>query len=146
MAHVRKQLRDWLKANLAGSTEAGGRVHVRRSLPEPKDLQPTFQVAVQSERSRDVSMDGGQAREVLVRITALCKGDSEAGEDTLDAMCVFAEEKLAADPTLGGVAQTYEYQATEFAFSGEGEKTLCSAAMTFAVAVYTGRDDPETAS
>lgn len=146
MAHIRKQLRDWLKANLAGSTEAGSRVHVRRSLPEPKSLQPTLQIAVQGERSRDVSMDGGQAREVLVRITALCKGDSEAGEDTLDALAVFVEEMLASNPTLGGIAQTYEYQATEFAFSGEGDKTLCSAAMTFAVAVFTGRDDPETAS
>lgn len=146
MSHVRKQLRDWLKTNLVGSSEAEDRVHVRRSLPEPKNLQPTLQISVRGEQSRDLSMSGTQTREVSLRITALCKDDSEIGEDTLDALCIFVEKKLAADPTLGGIAQTYEYRATDFAFAGDGERTLCSAAMTFAAIVYTDRADPETAS
>lgn len=145
MSHIRQQLRDWLKANLAGSTEAGSRVLIRRQLPLQKALQPTLVVSVMAEKSNDISMDGLQQREVTIRVTACVKDDSEAGEDTLDALGVFVEGVFAENPTLGGIAQEYEYQGTEHAFAAEGEVTLCTAAMTFAVAVNSRRDDPETA-
>jgi len=144
MAHVRKQIRAWLKANLTGSAEAGNRVFMRRTLPLEKNLQPSLIVAVQNERSADASMGGTQQRVVEVRITACAKGDSEATEDTLDALGVFVEGKFAADPTLGGLAETYEYQATEFAFSGDAERSFCTAAFTFAVTLFTARGNPET--
>jgi len=144
VAHVRKQLRDWLKAELAGSAEAGSRVFVRRSLPLARDLQPTFLLSIENERSADMSMSGSQNRTVAVRITGCVKDDSEDGENTLDAMAVFAEGVFSADPTLGGMAETYEYQATEFAFTAQGETTLCTAALSFAVTLLTARDDPET--
>ena len=144
MPHIRKHLRDWLKANLAGSALAGDRVFVRRTLPLERNLQPSLIVAVQNERSADASMDGIQQRTVEVRITACVKGDSEAGEDMLDALGVFVEGKFAADPTLGGLAETYEYQATEFAFGGDAERSLCTAAFTFAVTLLTNRGNPET--
>ncbi len=144
MPHIRKHLRDWLKANLTGSALAGDRVFVRRTLPLERNLQPSLIVAVQNERSADASMDGVQQRTVEVRITACVKGDCEAGEDMLDALGVFVEGKFAADPTLGGLAETYEYQATEFAFGGDAERSLCTAAFTFAVTLLTNRGNPET--
>lgn len=144
MAHIRKQLRDWMKVNLVGSPQAGNRVYVRRTLPLPKHLQPTLLIAIQNERSVDASMSGSQQRDVAVRITACAKGDAEATEDTLDALGVFVEKKFAAAPDLGGLASTYEYQTTEFEFSGGGEDTLCTAAFTFTVTLFTNRSDPET--
>ena len=143
MSHIRTQLRGWLKTSLAGSSEAGSRVYVRRSLPLPEDLQPTILIAIQNELSSDISMSGTQRRGVAVRITLCAKGDAEATEDTLDELAVFIEGVLAADPTLGGLAETYEYQSTEFEFSGAGEKTLCTAALTFLVTLLTARDDPQ---
>lgn len=143
MAHVRKRIRDWLKAALAGSAEAGDRVEVRRALPSEKNLQPTLLIAVQNEQSQDDAQGGSQRREIAVRVTAVAKGDAEETEDTLDALAVFVERVFAADPTLGGIAATYEYQATEFAFNGEAERTLCTAALTFLVLVFTDRIDPE---
>lgn len=143
MAHVRKRIRDWLKVALAGSAEAADRVEVRRSLPTEKGIQPTLLIAVQNEQSQDDAQGGSQQREIAVRITAVARGDAEATEDTLDALAVFVERVFAADPTLGGIAATYEYQATEFAFNGEAERTLCTAALTFSVLVFTDRIDPE---
>lgn len=146
MAHVRSQVRGWLAGNLAGSPEAGGRVYMRRTLPLEKDLRPSFLVAIQSERSADISMQGTQRRTVEVRVTGCVKdSDSEDGEDTLDAMALFVEGVFAADPTLGGIAETYEYQGTDFAFNAGAETNVCTAASTYAVTLLTARDDPETA-
>lgn len=144
MAHVRTHIRNWLKGALNGSAEAGDRVVVRRVLPLEKNFQPTFLIAVQGETAAESEMGGQQERTILVRVTACVKGDSENGENTLDAMCVFAERTFANDPSLGGHALEYQYQQTEFEFGGEGEKILCTAAMTFAVLVETSREDPET--
>ncbi|RWC47958.1 MAG: hypothetical protein EOS55_13920 [Mesorhizobium sp.] len=145
MAHVRKRLRDWLASNLVGSPHAGLRVEQRRSLPLAKDLKPTLLFEVSNEASTDIDMDGHQQRVVGVRITACVKDDSADGEDTLDALAVFVEGVFASNPTLGGLAQDYAYQTTECNFSGGAERTLCTAALTFAVTVFTARADPETA-
>lgn len=145
MAHVRKQVRDWLKAALKGSPEAGDRVEVRRALPLGKDFQPTLLLSIGAERVAEVATGGVQSRIVEVRVTACVKDDSEDGEDTLDALSVFVERVFANDPSLGGLALDYQYELTEFGFNGDGEKTLCTAAMTFGVMVETDRADPETA-
>lgn len=145
MAHIRKQLRDWLKGAMTGSPEAGDRVFVRRSFPLGKDLQPSFLVSVENERSADVSMGVTQERVLSVRIVAVAKGEQEADEDMLDAMCVFVEGIFSSDPTCGSLAQTYEYQSTEFSTGALGEKVVSTAALTFAVTVYTRRDAPQTA-
>lgn len=145
MAHVRKQLRDWLKANLKGSAQAAGRVYVRRVLPLAKNFQTCLLIELRGEQIRDASNNGGQERIITVRVTAAVKGDSEASENTLDALGVFVEQTFANEPTLGGVAMEYEYQAAEFGFQADGEQTLCSASFTFAVMVHTNRTDPETA-
>jgi hypothetical protein len=147
MPHIRNQIRMWLKTNLAGSPDAGSRVFIRRAVPLPKGLQPTLLVSIQNEPSTDMSMgdDPMQDRVPQVRITACAKGDAEETEDVLDRLAVFVENQFAVDPTMGGLIQTYAYQLTEFNFSGEGEATLCTAALTFALSVYTRRGDPETA-
>ncbi|TPN79965.1 hypothetical protein [Mesorhizobium sp. B1-1-2] len=145
MAHVRKQLRDWLRINLAGSPQAGSRVEERRSLPLGKDLKPTLLFEVSNEGSTDLDMDGTQQRVDIVRISACVKDDSVEGADTLDALALFVEGIFSNDPTLGGIAQDYAYQTTEFNFVGTAERTLCVAALTFAVTLFTARADPETA-
>ena len=145
MAHVRKQLRDWLAANLVGSPQVGFRVEQRRSLPLAKDLQPTLLFEVSNEASADIDMDGNQQRVVGIRITACVKDDSADGEDTLDAMALFVEGVFSTNPTLGGLVQDYAYQATECSFVGNAERTLCTAVLTFAVTVFTARADPQTA-
>lgn len=145
MAHVRKQLRDYLKPRLEGTPDAGDRVLVRRSLPLSRTMEPTYLLSIENERSADMSMSGSQNREIAVRITGVVKGDQEAGEDALERLAVHAESVFSADPTLGGLAQTYEYQSTEFSTGGEGDKVVSAAALTFAVTVFTDRGDPETA-
>lgn len=145
MSHVRALIRQRLKLVLSGSPDAGSRVQVRRALPLAKDLDPTLLISIEHERSTDDSMAGGQERIIRFRVAAVAKGDAEATEDTLDRLAVFVERQMALQPPLGGLARSCEYMATEFQFSGEAERTLCVAAMTFEAVVYTGRDNPETA-
>lgn len=146
MAHIRKQIRDWLKEALKGSPQAGGDVFVRRVLPNEKSKGATLNIEIRNERSQDVSMDRLQRREVEFRVVALVKAnDAEDGEDILDALAAFVEDKIGDDPYLGGLAKSTEYQATELAFSAEGEKTLCTAALTFMALVATRAGNPETA-
>lgn len=144
MTHVRTQIRVAVAALLAGSADAGGRVQGRRSLPQPKGLSPTFIYAFQNERSNDVSMGGTQERVAELRITACAKGDAEATEDILDRMAVHVDQRLSANADLGGLIQTWEYLSTEYSFSGEGEQTLCTAALTYALTYYTRREDSQT--
>lgn len=143
MSHIRTQIRASLKTGLTGSPDAGARVFVRRSLPLAKGLEPTLIFSFQNERSADVSMAVSQERLLEVRITACAKGDAEETEDTLDRLGLFVEQVFANDPSLGGLISTYEYQSTEFGFTGETEMTLCTAAFTFLLTFYTSRDNPE---
>lgn len=144
MTHIRTQIRGRVKTRLSGSPDAGARVLGRRSLPLPRELAPTFIFAFQNERSTDVSMDGTQERVAELRVTACVKGDAEATEDVLDRMGLYAEQRFSADPTLGGLIETYAYQSAEFSFVGEGDQTLCTAAYTFALTYYAKRGDPQT--
>jgi hypothetical protein len=145
MTHVRKQIRDWLMANLAGSAEAGSRVHDQRALPLAKDGVPALLFSIQSEQVSEQDFEHTQERIVTLRVTGVVKDDSSSGGDTLDALGVFVEGRFSSDPTLGGIVKRYEYQGADFAFAGDGEKTLCTMAMRFAVQIFTERSDPETA-
>lgn len=145
MAHIRTQIRDRVKTLLTGSADAGNRVENRRTLPLPKGMAPTFIYSIQNERSADVSMDGTQERVADLRVTACAKGDAETTEDILDRMALWTEQQFAGDPRLGGLIDTYAYQSTEFSFAGDGEQTLCTAGITFALTYYAKRGNPETA-
>lgn len=144
MAHIRTQIRARVKTLLTGSPDAGARVENRRTLPLPKGLAPTFIFAFQNERSTDISMDGTQERVAELRITACAKGDASATEDILDRMALWAELQFAGDPRFGGLIDTYAYQSTEYSFAGDGDQTLCTAGITFALTWYAKRGNPET--
>lgn len=143
MAHIRKQIRDYLKIALSSSDIAGRRVYVQRSIPLEKDSEACILISPQTERSADASMSGTQERVYSLRITAVVKSGDEVAQDTLDALGMFVERVFATDPTLGGLVQTYEYQAAEWSGDGGGEWPFCTTAMTFAVTYYTDRSNPE---
>lgn len=135
----RVQIRDWLLANLVGSQDAGSRVMARQALPLAKDLEPTLVFTIRSQRSTDIDMNGTQERVDLLRVTACVKGTADETEDVLDRLGMFVEDVLGSSPQLGGLIAAYEYQSTEFSHTGDGEKTLCTAAFTFSLTYYTDR-------
>ena len=135
----RVEIRDWLLANLVGSMDAGARVLARKALPLAKELAPTFIFSIQNQRSTDISMSGTQLRVDLLRVTACVKGAADETEDTLDRMGMWVEDVLGINPRMGGLIATYEYQGTEFSHAGEGEKTLSTAAFSFALTYYSDR-------
>lgn len=143
MAHVRSQLRDTLKALLSGSGTPA--ISERRVTPYPDNLTGDINIEVMGEQIADETMgDTHQTRIVMVRITPAARGATGAVEDQIDDMCVFVESAIAADPTLGGLAQTYEYRGAQIEFTAAGDKPFGAAGMMFAFTVYTDRSDPET--
>jgi hypothetical protein len=145
MAHVRKQIRDWLAANLTGSASAGERVYDQRALPLAKQGVPALLFSIQGEQVSEQDFEHTQQRIETLRVMAVVKGDSASAGDTLDTLGVFVEGRFSSNPTLGGIVKRYEYQGADFAFAGDGEKTLCTMAMRFVLQLFTERADPETA-
>lgn len=145
MSHVRKQVRDWLKANLAGSAQAGSRVYVRRALPIAKDSAAVLLIDIDGEGLAEISMDGLMERQVRFTIRGAAKGSAETTENLLDALGVFVEETIDANKTLGGLAKDCTPESSNFSFSADGEKTLGTLSMNYVATVHSLRGDPETA-
>jgi len=144
MAHVRNQVLHWLKQAL--TVPSGAPVTIRRATPYPESVKGALDVSVAGEQSQDLTVKGAQQRVLRVRVLASVRGDSEPSQDSLDALCLFVETRLAANPQLGGLARQYEYRGTEFASSGNGDQTMSVAVMSFDVTILTRRENPEAAA
>lgn len=136
--HVRKQLRDAVVTLLTGLSGTGTRV-----LPLEKDLARSILVRTPGDESRDSSQSGSQDRVVRLTVSICGKGSAETLPDEFDASAVLVEKAFAADMTIGGKAETYEYRGAELALDGSGEKTAGSLTLTFDVTVYTARATPD---
>ncbi|RVD66410.1 hypothetical protein [Mesorhizobium sp. M7A.F.Ca.ET.027.03.2.1] len=100
-------------------------------------------IAISGEQSQDLTIKGAQQRIVRVRALVAARGDSEQSQDRLDELCTIVETTIAGDPSFGGLARQYEYRATEFVFSGNGDQPMSVAAMSFDVTVLTRRENPQ---
>ncbi|MBB4277028.1 hypothetical protein [Rhizobium mongolense] len=146
MAHIRKQIRAAVAEMLKGSALCGNKVFPSRSRPLARGETAVAFVFTPDEASQDVSTDGIQERPIRVRIDIVAKGDDVTMADRLDDdFAVYAEEKFAADPLLGGLANASEYRGMNHVTNTEGEKTFHVMSLTFQVTVFTRNSDPETA-
>ena len=75
----------------------------------------------------------------------MIKGASTAVSDTLDGVCVSAEEAIAADFTLNGLAKSCVLSGTEININVEGESSVASARLVYVVEYVTSITDVETA-
>jgi hypothetical protein len=68
-----------------------------------------------------------------------------AVSDSIDTICVSAEEAIAADFTLNGLAKSCILTSTEIDINVEGEKSIASARLVYTVEYITSITDVETA-
>lgn len=146
MSHVRQQIRDRVATVVTGLPTTGSNVYKTRRYALDDSKLPAICVYTMDESSSLITIGSRTLRRVInVAIDIVIKGSSTTVSDTLDTICVSAEEALAADFTLNGLAKSSVLTSTEIDVNVEGEKSIASARLVYAVEYVTSITDVETA-
>lgn len=134
MAHLRKTIRDNVVTTVTGLATTGARVFRSRVYPlEAADL-PGILVYTLSESVRYGST--GRPREMIrtVQLVVEAVARVSAGLDNdLDQICLEVEKALVADHKRGNQAIDTRLDGTEITITGDGDKPIGSARMSWLV-------------
>jgi hypothetical protein len=146
MSHVRQQIRDRIATVVTGLPTTGANVYKTRRYALDDSKLPAICVYTMDESSSLITIGSRTLRRVInVAIDIVIKGSSTTVSDTLDTICVSAEEAMAADFTLNGLAKSSVLTSTEIDVNVEGEKSIASARLVYTVEYVTSITDVETA-
>jgi hypothetical protein len=107
---------------------------------------PAICVYTMDESSSLITIGSRTLRRVInVAIDIMIKGSSTTVSDSIDTICVSAEEAIAGDFTLNGLAKSCILTSTEIDINVEGEKSIASARLVYSVEYITSITDVETA-
>lgn len=148
MTHARQQIRNYVASNalgtLAGSTGAG---EIFKTRAYPKSEYPFISVYTLDE-SVEVENPGewGGKRYRRFQDVAVDVGvyTNTSPDDTLDALLISIEQRMASDETMGGGVIATDLISTQFNNSGDGDTQLLTARLLYRVEFRTTVDDPET--
>lgn len=146
MSHVRQQIRDRVATLVTGLPTTGASVYKMRRYALDDAKLPAICVYTTDESSSLITIGSRTLRRVInVIVDIIIKGSSTAVSDSLDTICVSAEEAMAADFTLNGLAKSSVLTSSEIDVNVEGEKSIASARLVYAVEYITLITDVETA-
>lgn len=146
MSHVRQQIRDRVATLVTGLPTTGSSVYKMRRYALDDAKLPAICVYTTDESSSLITIGSRTLRRVInVVVDIIIKGSSTAVSDSLDTICVSAEEAMAADFTLNGLAKSSVLTSSEIDVNVEGEKSIASARLVYAVEYVTLITDVETA-
>lgn len=146
MAHVRKQIRDAVKATLtSGVPLVQRRVYASRVHPLSQAKLPCVLVYTASEASNLMTMGQRTIMRELSMSVDIYVSMNDTFDDDVDAICVEIEEAIAANRDLGGVSKETILVATEIDFDGDTENPVGVARLTYNVQYVTTIGDVETA-
>lgn len=146
MAHVRKQIRDAVKATLiSGVPLVQRRVYASRVHPLSQAKLPCVLVYTASEASNLMTMGQRTILRELSMSVDIYVSMNDTFDDDVDAICVQIEEAIAANRDFGGVAKETILVATEIDFDGDTENPVGVARLTYNVQYVTTIGDVETA-
>lgn len=144
MSHARQQIREAVASAVTGLTTTGNRVFQSRVHSFGPEKLPALAVYTLDETVRYLSDERVQMRTVDTVIEAYAKV-SEDLDDTLDTICAEVETAMGADITLGGLAFDVVLARTTIGLSGEGDKPVGVARITYQISYQTDEGAPETA-
>lgn len=146
MSHVRQQIRDRVATLVTGLPTTGASVYKMRRYALDDAKLPAICVYTTDESSSLITIGSRTLRRVInVVVDIIIKGSSTSVSDSLDTICVSAEEAMAADFTLNGLAKSSVLTSSEIDVNVEGEKSIASARLVYAVEYVTLITDVETA-
>jgi hypothetical protein len=146
MSHVRQQIRDAIATRVTGLPTTGNAVYKMRRYALDDAKLPAICVYTGDESSGMATIGTRTLRRVTnVVVEAYCKGASTSVQDTIDTMCVEIEEAIAGSFDLSGLVKSTVLTGTEIDINVQGEKSIASAKLVYAVEYYTSISDVETA-
>lgn len=146
MSHVRNQIRNRIATLVTGLPVTGASVYKMRRYALDDSKLPAICVYTGDESSSLITVGARTLRRVInVVVEVFAKGASATISDTIDNICVSAEEAIAGDFTLNGLAKSTVLTSTETDVNIEGESGIGSARLVYAVEYVTSIDDVETA-
>ena len=146
MSHVRQQIRDRVATLVTGLPTTGANVYKMRRYALDDAKLPAICVYTMDESSSLITIGSRTLRRVInVAIDIMIKGSSTTVSDSIDTICVSAEEAIAGDFTLNGLAKSCILTSTEIDINVEGEKSIASARLVYSVEYITSITDVETA-
>lgn len=146
MSHVRTQIRDRIATLVTGLPTTGSSVYKMRRYALDDAKLPAICVYTTDESSSLITVGSRTLRRVINAIVEIyAKGSSVTISDTIDGICVSAEEAIAADFGLNGLAKSCILTSTETDVNVEGENGIGTARLVYAVEYVTSIGDVETA-
>jgi hypothetical protein len=146
MAHVRQQIRDRVATLVTGLPVTGANVYKMRRFALDDSKLPAICVYTMDENSTLATMGTRTlVRSINVAVDIMIKGLSTAISDTLDQICVSAEQAIGADFHLNNLAKSCILTGTEININVEGEQSIASARLVYVVEYVTTISNVETA-
>jgi hypothetical protein len=123
--HVRKQIRDAVKAKLTGLATSADRVYTGRTRRLPTGHLPTLLVYTSFEESRRDANGNPPilARALTVYVEAKVS-TADTPDDLLDLMSAEVEAAMRVDVTLGGLVFNLQFVGTQQASEAQGESQI----------------------
>lgn len=142
--HVRKQIRDAAVTALTGLTTTGTKVYASRVYDMQDSNLPGLRVFTNDEDVEIASLGGSQRllERNLQLVVEACVKQNDTFDQTLDTIIKEVEVALAGGLTG---AKYVQLQRVEIELSGEAEKPVGVARMTFEAPYITTASDPTTA-
>ena len=141
--HVRKQIRDAAVTALNGLTTTGSRVYPSVVYPMQDNNLPGLRVDTNDEEIQ--APDVGKMLDRTLKLTVqACVKETVTYNDTIDTIIKEVEVAIAANQTIGG-AKNVLLTAIKIEPSGEAEKPIMVATMTFDVPYFTMQGTPTVA-
>lgn len=144
MTHARTAIRKTvisLLKNSALATRIGN--HIYESRVHPIDNPPAILVYTPSEQVLDysISCPRSQTRQLTLILEAYAKENGSI-DVIADSLCLEIEEILSLDHTLGGMVKDIILSSTETNLSGDGDKPIAVATLTYHIIYRTKENSP----
>lgn len=141
--HVRQQIRAAAVTALTSLTTTGAKVYGSLVYPMQDAQLPGLRID-----TGDEGIDSGDVGSLMERTLQLvvqaCVKQNTTYNDTIDAIIKEVEVAIAANQTMGG-AKAVLLKSIHVALSGDGEKPVAVATLTFDVPYFTAQSAPDTA-
>jgi hypothetical protein len=142
--HARAQIRDAVHALVENLPSVGEHVARGRAQRPPDGVRRMLFVSTGAESSERIASSPPICiRAVVVRVEAVVLDDEP--DDLLDEICAEVEERLTADPRLGGLAKDVMLVATNPESQNDQDYPRGFGELQFRVQYWTVETDPRTA-
>ncbi len=138
--HVRQQIREAAKAILIGIPGIGTNVFANRTMPIQGGVLPALRIQTLEEQ---VEFLTGDQLDRQLTLSVEIVGREDYSDAVLDDFAEVVEQRLAVDPTLGGLA--HDSVITGTSLDAESDSNLRQLTLTYLIQYITTPGAPQTA-